>query len=139
MGFDQNQTEVQNNLKEESSLKDVEVKKMPLANESSLSWANLFKKQTNHDEIRLNTQYNAKEKAPSKVINNNIEEKYSIESKFLETRVNKNLKVMYSEPIESLRMLGNLFKSHELKHSAYALEPRGIINRQNWCYINAVN
>ena len=38
---------------------------------------------------------------------------------------------------ESFKTIGNLLKSCELKHSAPALQPRGIRNRQNWCYINA--
>ena len=39
---------------------------------------------------------------------------------------------------DSLKILGNLFKQCDLKHSAPALQPRGIRNKQNWCYINAV-
>ncbi len=38
---------------------------------------------------------------------------------------------------DSLKTLGNFFKSCELKHSAPALQPRGIRNKQNWCYVNA--
>lgn len=41
--------------------------------------------------------------------------------------------------IDGLRMLGHMFKQCELKHSAPALQPRGIRNKQNWCYINAVS
>ena len=36
-----------------------------------------------------------------------------------------------------LRSLGTLFKDYQLKHSAPALKPRGIRNKQNWCYVNA--
>lgn len=36
-----------------------------------------------------------------------------------------------------LKMLGNMLKQCELKHSAPALQPRGIVNKQTWCYINA--
>ncbi|CAF0796641.1 unnamed protein product [Brachionus calyciflorus] len=38
---------------------------------------------------------------------------------------------------DSLKTIGNFLKNCELKHSAPALQPRGIRNRQNWCYINA--
>ena len=37
-----------------------------------------------------------------------------------------------------LRLLGAMFQQCELKHSAPALQPRGIKNKQNWCYVNAV-
>ena len=40
---------------------------------------------------------------------------------------------------EVLKTLGNMLKMCELKHSAPALQPRGIRNKQNWCYINAVS
>lgn len=36
-----------------------------------------------------------------------------------------------------LKLLGTMFKQCELKHSAPALQPRGIRNKQNWCYVNA--
>jgi hypothetical protein len=36
-----------------------------------------------------------------------------------------------------LKLLGAYFKQCELKHSAPALQPRGIRNKQNWCYVNA--
>lgn len=39
--------------------------------------------------------------------------------------------------IDALKTLGTHFKQCELKHSAPALQPRGIINKQNWCYVNA--
>lgn len=38
---------------------------------------------------------------------------------------------------EVLKNLGTLFKQCELKHSAPALQPRGLSNRNNWCYVNA--
>jgi hypothetical protein len=40
---------------------------------------------------------------------------------------------------ETLKTLGHMFKSYELKHSAPALQPRGLVNKSNWCYINAVS
>lgn len=42
-----------------------------------------------------------------------------------------------SLPTDVLKTLGSLFKGCELKHSAPALQPRGIRNKQNWCYVNA--
>ena len=43
-----------------------------------------------------------------------------------------------SSSVDVLRLLGSMFKQCELKHSAPALQPRGIRNKQNWCYVNAV-
>ena len=42
-----------------------------------------------------------------------------------------------SNSSDVLKVLGTFFKQCELKHSAPALQPRGIRNRQNWCYVNA--
>ena len=42
-----------------------------------------------------------------------------------------------SNSSDVLKLLGTFFKQCELKHSAPALQPRGIRNRQNWCYVNA--
>jgi hypothetical protein len=42
-----------------------------------------------------------------------------------------------SKSHDVLKNLGALFKECQLKHSAPALQPRGIHNRQNWCYVNA--
>lgn len=36
-----------------------------------------------------------------------------------------------------LKSLGAIFKDCSLKHSAPALQPRGIRNKNNWCYVNA--
>ena len=39
--------------------------------------------------------------------------------------------------LDVLKNLGTLLKQCELKHSAPALQPRGLSNRNNWCYVNA--
>jgi ubiquitin carboxyl-terminal hydrolase 10 len=43
----------------------------------------------------------------------------------------------HSKSADALKSLGNLFKDCQLKHSAPALQPRGLRNKQNWCYVNA--
>lgn len=42
-----------------------------------------------------------------------------------------------NDQTDLLKSLGSLFKQCELKHSAPALQPRGLSNRNNWCYVNA--
>ena len=54
-----------------------------------------------------------------------------------ETVVNTNSKISNNNNDSMLKMLGNVFKDCQLKHSAPALQPRGIRNRANWCYVNA--
>ena len=55
------------------------------------------------------------------------------------TTTTTNTQNNQQKPSDILKSLGDVFKQCELKHSAPALQPRGIKNKSNWCYVNAVN
>jgi len=42
------------------------------------------------------------------------------------------------EPNSAEKELGNFLNSYALKHVATALLPRGLTNRSNWCFVNAI-
>jgi len=42
------------------------------------------------------------------------------------------------EPNSAEKELGNFLKAYALKHVATALLPRGLTNRSNWCFVNAI-
>lgn len=143
---DQDQQKDKSSLKEELSLPKIEPEKreekiINLAPSSTISWATLFKKSTEQVETHSQKNISIKEASPLKLMDNAFERKNPVQSTIVETPRRNEIEATDSNTssIESLQMLGDLFKNHELKHSAPALQPRGIINRQNWCYINAVN
>lgn len=117
----------------ETSSKSITESKEPI------SWATLFKN---------NPNINEQKPAQSTQVKKNVKTVLASSSS-LPINYSTNLNGVYSgnislqpevqdqSTIESLKTLGQIFKQCELKHSAPALQPRGIRNKQNWCYINA--
>ncbi len=91
------------------------------------SWATLFKNNTENTATSSTSSIKQSLKASVNIpeITNGHTEPAS------------DVKVTNSTPVDILRAMGGIFSECELKHSAPALQPRGIRNNQSWCYINA--
>lgn len=105
-----------------------------------ISWATLFKSNTNDtsNSSQLTEKLIKADSSNSSSSPNQIQVQIPNQS---HAHLNGNSTHQVDEldnvSLETLRMLGNMFKQCELKHSAPALQPRGIRNKNNWCYINA--
>lgn len=113
-----------------------------------VSWATLFKANSNGTEDTSKSTHNNKNIQETKK-QNSVNSSTNQVNGHSGNAININHTTSSRGPttgtetdpskVEVLRMLGNMFKMCELKHSAPALQPRGIRNKQNWCYINAVS
>jgi len=99
----------------------------PAPKQAPVSWATLFKSSNTSTTAEINSSQ--PHRKPSQPANPAVETNGHTEATTTDSEV--------STPVEVLMAMGNIFKQCELKHSAPALQPRGIRNKQSWCYINA--
>ncbi|XP_074646353.1 uncharacterized protein LOC141902494 [Tubulanus polymorphus] len=118
----------------EESTNDVEyvnIEKPKSSSIASFSWASLFKKKdgassrttmTNlaTSDIISNMSGDNDQKQPADFQNSDKQEE------------NKNI-----NEITATKQLGNLLLNLQLNHRPISLQPRGLSNRGNWCYVNA--
>jgi len=144
-------TEASNNNNNNNNNNDLPVTNENVKATAPVSWATLFKSTNGSDNSSQSNQ-------SKPAVGNNQEKKNGTASKKMNNvdhlngnsgnnnNNNNNRKnsssvqdVADTSNREVLKTLGNMLKMCELKHSAPALQPRGIRNKQNWCYINAVS
>lgn len=115
--------------------KSTPVSSMSTTESSNKSWSSLFKSRQQEEPLVQKAQVKqvqiSKPIAPQPSISGYSQ---SSSSSSVSTNMSLNTEQNLSE---SFKTIGNLLKNCELKHSAPALQPRGIRNKQNWCYINA--
>lgn len=94
------------------------------AEKPNFMWSDLFKKERS-------SQGNSRQVVLSSVISN-IKENTSPVTKIPEMSCVASL-----NEDEMVGVLGKLIQEVKLDHTAPSLKPRGLVNRRNWCYINA--
>ncbi|GJQ70892.1 hypothetical protein Trydic_g809 [Trypoxylus dichotomus] len=114
--------ECQNNLILKQKDEDKVVEQRP----ANKSWASLFQKIQNNQE--------ANGKANESLNDTTI--KTDMSTDVILPEVNSSLKSNYDDPV--YYRLGEFLAEHEIDHRTISLQPRGLINKSNYCYINSI-
>jgi len=96
--------------------------------QAPVSWATLFK--SSNSSVKADTNSTPPHRQLSHTANLLVVQNGQAESTI-------DVEIDNTTPVDVLKAMGNILKQCELKHSAPALQPRGIRNKQSWCYINA--
>ncbi|RNA18365.1 ubiquitin carboxyl-terminal hydrolase 10 isoform X3 [Brachionus plicatilis] len=106
----------------------------PASEASNKSWSSLFK--SRQLESASQKSQTKPVQCPKAVVVQHTNSGYSQSSS--SSSISASLSSNSDQNLtESFKTIANFLKSCELKHSAPALQPRGIRNKQNWCYVNA--
>ncbi|KRT83723.1 Peptidase, partial [Oryctes borbonicus] len=113
----------QNNIMANEKNEDKRVVELKPA---SKSWASLFQKVHNDEEVNGKTNE----------LLNDSDAKTEINTDVKLPEVSNSLKNNYDDPV--YYRLGEFLAEHEIDHKTISLQPRGLINRSNYCYINSI-
>ncbi|KAL4234192.1 Ubiquitin carboxyl-terminal hydrolase 10 [Mactra antiquata] len=121
-----NQDQHQQQQQQPNSAPSVQVKK-PVS-----SWAGLFKSNAANSSSEVKTQEVA---TASLSGDNNVTSAPSVNNDVRSDKESSPVPVLASED-KAAKELGEFLAKMSISHASVALQPRGLVNRANWCYIN---
>nr|XP_022905363.1 ubiquitin carboxyl-terminal hydrolase 10 [Onthophagus taurus] len=94
-------------------------------------WASLFQPNKTHQNVENGDEslkmVNVKVNVQNVDVNNHMDER---------SCVNDDMKYRYDDPV--YHRIGEFLSTHIIDHKTISLQPRGLINRSNYCYINSI-